>query len=131
MAIKVEIRNLEKLTSLASRYPKISQKYIDEAIVRSIGTIARETKPNVPVKTGRLVNSMVPIFRPFKGVLPFPVKYANRVHNMYPAGTPYKRPSLNKSAKAGFLTLGVSASDGAIQDAFDSALDKIVGELAR
>ena len=129
--IKVEIKNLDKITSLASRFPKLSQKYIDEAIVRSIGEIDINTKPITPVKTGRLRNSMIPIFRPFRGVYGSPLDYAERVHFLHPAGTPYRFPSLNKSAVAGFLTIGVEKSLRKINNTFATALEKIVAELAR
>ena len=128
--IKVEIKNLEKLTSLASKFPKVSQKYIDEAIVRSIGEIDIQTKPITPVKTARLRNSMIPIFRPFKGIYGSPVKYASSVHDLYSVGTPYKNPSLNKNAVAGFLAVGVRRAEKEIQNAMAIALDKIVRELA-
>ena len=130
-SIKIEIKNLDKITKLASKFPKVSQKYIDEAIVRSIGEIDINTKPLTPVKTGRLRNSMIPVFRPFRGSYGSPVKYASRVHNLYPAGSPYKNPSLNKNAMAGFLRVGVDRAEKLIGQVFASALEKIVIELAK
>ena len=88
-------------------------------------------KPNVPFKTGRLRNSMVPIFTPFKGVLGTSVPYASRVHNLHPVGEPYINPSLNKQAKAGFLALGVKNADKDIQEAMNTALAGIVAELVK
>lgn len=129
--VAIKINGLEKLTKLADKFPKVSQKHIDRAIVRSIGNIDRETKPLTPVKTGRLRNSMVPIFSPFKGVYGSPVNYASTVHDLHPAGERYLNPSLNKTAQAGFLSIGVKQSRNAINDAFGEALESIVKELAK
>jgi len=131
MSIKIEIKNLDKLTKLADKFPAISQKHIDKAIVRSIGEIDINTKPLTPVKTGRLRNSMIPIFSPFKGVYGSPVKYAERVHNLHPAGSPYLNPSLNKTAVAGFLSIGVKRSLDKINETMAIALNDIVVELAK
>jgi len=130
-SITVHINGLEKLQSLANRFPKVSQLYIDQAIVRSIGEIDIQTKPNTPVKTGRLRNSFIPIFRPFSGKYGTRVPYAQRVHDLYPAGSPYKRPSLNKNAIAGFLTVGVRDAEPKINQVFEYALDQIVKALAK
>jgi hypothetical protein len=130
-AIEVKIKGLEKLTKLAEKYPKVSQKHIDQAIVRSIGEIDIATKPLTPVKTARLRNSMVPIFRPFKGVYGSALDYASSVHDLYKPGTPYKNPSLNKRAVAGFLAVGVKRSMDKINKEMASALERIVAELAR
>ena len=131
MSVKIEIKNLDKLVKMADRYPAISQKYIDQAIVRSIGEIDIKTKPITPVKTGRLRNSMIPVFTPFKGVFGAHVSYAPRVHNLYSAGTPYKFPSLNKNAVAGFLTIGVKESEAKINQAMSDALEQIVAEMVK
>lgn len=129
--IGIKINGLDKLTSVARRYPAIAQKHLDRAIVRSIGQIDRETKPLTPVKTGRLRNSMVPIFTPFRGVYGSPVKYASDVHDLYPVGENYKNPSLNKNAVAGFLAVGVKQAGGRINEAFAEALKAIVNDLAK
>lgn len=128
--IQVEIRGLEKLTRLASKFPAVSQKHIDQAILRSIGEIDIQNKPITPVKTGRLRNSFIPIFRPFEGRYGSPVAYAQEVHDKYPVGQPYRRPSLNRSALAGFLALGVQRAQNVIDTAFNTALKNIVNELA-
>lgn len=129
--VKIEIKNLDKITSLAKKYPAVAQKHIDQAIVRSIGEIDIQTKPLTPVKSARLRNSMIPIFRPFKGIYGTNVNYASRVHNLYSAGTPYRHPSLNKNAIAGFLTVGVRRAITTVNEAFATALDKIVVDLAK
>lgn len=130
--VAVQIKGLEKLTTLASRFPAISQKFIDEAIVRSIGEIQRQALPLTPVKTSRLISDLrVPHFAPFEGAVGSNLPYAADVHDRYPAGQKYKRPSLNKNAVAGFLSVGVKQAKTTIDDAFSSALNKITEALAK
>ena len=127
--IGIQINGLDKITKWANKFPQISRKYVDKAIIRSIGEIDRKTKPLTPVKTGRLKGSLVPIFRPFTGIYGSAIPYAAAVHNLYPAGTSFKNPSLNKRAVAGFLTVGVRESNSIIDTAFREALDSMVKEV--
>jgi len=128
-AVRVEIKGLDKLRDYASRFPKIAQTHIDKAIVRSIGEIDIKTKPLTPVKTARLKGSLIPIFRPFQGVYGSSVAYARAIHDKLPEGTPFKRPSLNKRAVAGFLSVGVKQATTLINEQFKQALDNIVKEV--
>lgn len=129
--VKLEIKNWDKITKMADKYPAISRKHIDKAIVRTIGEIDIQTKPLTPVKTGRLRNSFIPIFRPFEGVYGTNVPYASDVHNLYSAGKSYKNPSLNKSAVAGFLVVGVDKAKPEANNAFKEALVNITKDLAK
>ena len=134
-SINIEIRNLEKLTSLANKFPKVAQKHIDKAIVDSISEVHIEVQPITPVKTARLKNSMVPIFSPFKGSLGTKVEYARRVHDMYSVGSPYKHrnptATTNMNAVAGFMVVAVQRAKNVINNAFAKALNDIVVELAK
>ena len=114
---------------MANAYPEISQKHIDKAIVRGIGEVARKTQPLVPVKTGNLKNSFFPQFQPFVGWIGFIVKYANAVNSLYSVGTPYKHPSKNKNAVAGFSELGAQGAMPVINSSFEKALNDIVKEM--
>ena len=131
--LSIEVRGLEKLTKMASRFPDVSQKHVDKAIVRSIGEIDRKTKPITPVKSARLRNSLRPVFRPFRGVYGTNVPYAADVHDLDPPGigNPYENPSKNKQAVAGFLTVGVKRARMVTDEAFKNALDQIVIDLAK
>ena len=130
--IAIEIKNFDKLTKLAEKYPAVARKFIDRAIVNSIGSIQRETLPITPIKNARLIADLrVPHFAPFQGRLGSSVPYARRVHDLYSAGTPYKNPSLNKRALAGFLQVGVLRSKKTIDDVFVGALKDIVNEIAK
>ncbi len=128
--ITLKINNLDKLQNVANLFPATAQKFIDEAIVKSIGEIARDTQPMIPVDTARLKNSFIPKFSPFKGTFGTNVVYANSVHDLYSAGTPYKHPSKNINAVAGFLALGTQKAQSTIQSYFDEALNKIVKALS-
>lgn len=130
--VVVEVRGLDKLQKMADKFPAITQKHIDKAIVRSIGEIEIKTKPITPVKTGVLRNSMIPVFKPFVGTFGARnVAYASKVHDMHPVGTPYFNPSKNKTAVAGFLAVGAKQAEATINEAFATAINDIVRELAK
>ena len=131
MTVKIEIKNLDKITKMADKYPAIAQRHIDKAIVRSIGEIDIQTKPFTPVKTGRLRSSMLPHFSPFQGVYGSKLPYALEVHDRYSPGTPYRHPSLNKKAIAGFLFEGARKSERVINKEFQEALDNIAEDLVK
>ncbi len=128
--VTIQIKNLDKLQAIANKFPELARLHVDDAIVRSIGEIARETQPLTPVDTARLKNSFQPKFSPFEGRYGTNVVYASSVNSLYSPGTPYKNPSKNKSAVAGFLEIGSQRAQNAIQQAFDTALQKIVSSLA-
>lgn len=133
MAITISINGLKKLERLADMYPGVAQKRVDAAIVRSIGEVDRNLIPVTPVKTAHLRNMMHGgiSFSPFQGRIGTDLPYARPVHDLYSPGTPYKNPSKNKNAVAGFLSVAADASRETIQDAFDAALDGIVYDLAQ
>jgi hypothetical protein len=130
-AIVVEIKNFDKILKLASKFPGVSQKHIDKAIVKSIGELQAKTLPLTPVKSGRLIADLrVPHFSPFQGAFGSKLPYAATVHDLYSPGTGYRRPSLNKEAVAGFMIVGVKQSQKVIDNAFAKALEDLVQELA-
>ena len=130
MAIVIEIKNLDKLTKLASKFPSVAQKHIDKTIIRSIGEIQINTLPITPIKTGRLIADLrVPHFSPFRGAFGSKLPYAATVHDKYSAGTPYPHPSLNKQAIAGFMVVGIKKSESLINKEFKKALEDIVKDL--
>lgn len=127
--IEIQVTNLNGIARMAQNCPAVAQKHIDSAITRSIATIDQNMKPITPVKTGRLRNSFMPTFRPFEGRFGSPVVYARSVHNLYSAGTPYKNPSQNKNAVAGFLEVAAVNAKSAINGLFNDALSSIIEEL--
>lgn len=126
----IKINNLDKLVSLADKFPAVAHRFVDEAIVKSIGEIARQTQPITPVDTARLKNSFQPAFKPFEGRYGSNVVYAKSVSDLHAAGTPYRHPAKNPNAVAGYLEIGSARAKAAIQNNFDIALKGIVSALA-
>lgn len=128
--IKLQITNLDKLQAFADKFPATAQKYVDSAIVQAIGELQRQSQPLIPVDTARLKNSFIPAFSPFVGIFGTAVNYATSVHDLYSAGTPYKNPSKNKNAVAGFLEIGAKRANPKIESIFNNALQKLVDSLS-
>ena len=101
------------------------------ALRSSIQAVAEKTQPLVPVKTGRLRGSFIPVIGPFQAKYGTNVEYATDVHDLYPAGQRYRNPSLNKSAVAGFLTVGIDRSRARVDRAFLNAIRQIGDELVK
>jgi hypothetical protein len=129
--ITLTVNGLAQFQRMAEKSPALAQKYADSAIAKSIGEIDRNSAPITPVDTHRLRDSIQQgnKFSPFKGSIGTSLPYAVRVHDMYSPGTPYRNPSKNKSAVAGFLTVAVGASEGTINSLFAEALEGFVKEL--
>ncbi len=132
MSITIEPKSLAKLTKIAERYPAISQKHIDDAIVRSIGEVDRNMAPLTPVDTARLRNDIHGgvRFSPFRGRIGTDLPYARKVHDLHAPGIPYKNPAKNKNAVAGFMLVAADSAESLIQKTFENVLGKIVEELA-
>lgn len=133
MAISVKIEGLNELKAKLDAFPDIAIPYVNTAIKNSIYLILRQTTPKIPVNTGRLARSF-PIgitFAPLYGEMGSNVEYAKSVHDLYAIGTPYRRPSKNPSAVAGFLNVGITESQSEMNKYFGEALDNIVRDLAK
>lgn len=130
--IAIQINGFDKLKELANRYPGIAQKRVDTAIVRSIGEVDRNLQPITPIKTTSLWNSLHGgiRFSPFQGSISSNIPYASRVHDLYSPGTPFKNPSKNKNAVAGFLTVAANGASDRINSSFADAIEGIVDDLA-
>jgi hypothetical protein len=130
--VNIQIKNIEKISQLASKFPAIAERHIDNAITRSLAEVQRQAQPITPVKTRRLWGDLqIPHLSPFQGWIDSNLPYAVTVHNLYASGTKYHNPSLNKSAVAGFLTIAVDKGKGVINDLFKTALNLIVVDLAK
>lgn len=117
---------------MASKAPSIVQKAVDKAITRSMGEIDINLMPITPVKSAFLRGELhMPHFAPFQGRIGSNLPYALRVHDLKAPGVPYRNPSLNKNAVAGFLTVAVNQSESKIQDAFNRALEDITNDIAQ
>lgn len=134
--INIEIKGLRELRGRLKRFPRISGKHVSQAINKSVFAIEAEAKPITPVKTGLLRGSYS-----FGRVLSSPftlmgrvkpnASYAQSVHDLHPPGQRYIRPSLNKNALAGFLTIGQDRAERQTDGFFQDAANNITGELAR
>jgi len=130
--VKIVIKNLDVLTKMADKFPAISEKHINNAIMRSLAEVQRQAQPITPVKTRRLWGDLqIPHLSPFQGWIGSNLPYAGFVHNKWDAGIRYRNPSLNKSAVAGFLTVAVERGKNVINDIFKRALDEIVIAIAK
>lgn len=132
MPVSIEIKGLEKLTKMAERFPVVAEKHINTAITKGLGAIYAKMAPISPVDTSRLREDFhTPHVTRFQGYIGTDLPYARRVHDMYPAGTPYKNPSKNKNAVAGFLQVGADRATPQVNQLFSEALNNITKELAQ
>ena len=130
--IAVKIEGLEELKRNLSRYPEISIPIVNKAIRNSIATILNKTIPITPVDTRVLANSLQAgmRFRDLYGEVGTEVGYSGAVHGLHSPGVPYKNPSKNKRAVAGFLQVGADQSESEFDKFFDEALSEILENIS-
>lgn len=132
MDVTITINGLDKMRKLAEKYPATAEKYVNTAILKSLGAVYGNMASITPVKTARLREDFhTPHVSRFQGWIGSSLPYAIHVHNLYSPGTPYKRPSLNKSAIAGFLTYGANESKGKINGFFNDAIAGTLKEISQ
>lgn len=152
MAAELQIKGIEKLTKLASKYPAISEKFVNTAISRSLVRVFGEEKREAPfgVTAALRDNWRVDVGR-FEGRLTSNTPYAKTVHdggipNPFPSGETLKPWALKKGlnpwavAKAirkrghiianPFLDRAAKNADAGINSEFTDAISKIVEALA-
>ena len=79
--VAIEIKNLSQLQQTLREYPRISEPILQKAIYASIAILAKHTtRPTVPFRTGRLIQSFVPRFARLQGRWGPTVRYAIYVH---------------------------------------------------
>lgn len=154
MAIVVKIKNLEKLTELASKFPAASEKHINKAINSSLVRIFGQEKQEAPFgTTGQLRDRWNILLGRFVGKLRSGVAYALAVHegtkpNPRKIGL-YKNPDFvrwavrrglnpflvarsiaKKGTKANpFLQRAVDKEEKAVDREFENALKNIVADI--
>lgn len=134
-SITLKVKGFAELRKQLNKSPEIVAKHIRDMINNSIEEIEARAKPITPVKTGRLVNSYAlgreqATSRMLTGKVSPSVNYALSVHDLYPPGTRYKRPSKNRNAVAGFLAVGTKEATPQIGRFIKDAGDQITRELA-
>jgi len=133
--VTVKIKGLEEIKRRINRFPEISGKHVAQAINLSVRAIEAKTILVAPVATGTLVGRF-PLDREIasasslRGVVATRVPYAAEVHDLYPPGTRYKRPTKNLIAVAGFLEVGKDAAQNQVDRFFAAALRSITKDLA-
>lgn len=147
--INIELKNFDKLIEMAEKYPQISERYIGNAIQRSLVRIFAEEKKQAPFGvTARLRDDWELKVGRFEGYLKSRAPYALGVHE----GTPphYVAPSEIKAwaekrginpyavahsiAKKGtmpnpFFQRAVDLTEDSVNKEFDVALDSIIKEM--
>ena len=133
--VTVKIKGLEEIKRRINRFPEISGKHVAQAINESVLAIESKAKPITPVAQGILVGSYAfgrvrATQTSLRGVVNPTTPYAAEVHDLYPPGTPYKRPTKNPRALAGFLEVGKDAAQNQVDRFFAAALRSITKDLA-
>lgn len=149
--IKVEIKGLNKLINFAEQYPEISEKYINQAINRSLLRIWGKEKTEAPFGvSGTLRDNWIVQVGRFEGALKANAPYALFVEegtkpHMPPVDeiTPWaKKKGINpwavaisiskKGTKANpFLQRSVDAVKSDIEGEFATALQSAMDEVAQ
>ena len=154
MAVALKVNGLNKIMTLAERYPAISQKHIDKAIGVSINLIWATSVSKSPIgATGNLRRGWVKEFTPFYGRLSNTTSYASDVeygtppHYVSPAelepwvkkkGLPpwlakvISRSIEKKGTKANpFFSDSIDYVSDAVDNEFTKALSEITSELSK
>lgn len=149
--VKLEIKNLSKLTALATRYPAASERHVGAAIKRSLVRIFGEEKKEAPVGvSAQLRDRWELVTARFAGSLTSGVNYAKGVHDgrgphyVSPAAlapwaakkglNPYavSKSIERKGTKANpFLQRAVDNTAKAVENEFAVAIDAILTDVTR
>jgi len=133
IAISFKIKNVNELRRNITRFPRVAQGAVADAINRAVTIVEQKTKPLTPVKTGKLraqfeLDRIIASPTSSRGAVRNTTPYALAVHNLHPVGTFYRNPSRNRGARAGFLILGRDKAEAEIDRVFEKALDFIIDE---
>jgi len=128
--ISVSIPNLPKFQKALKKTPELAAKYFKDAFEQSLLQIERETKPLVPVDTGRLrasfgkTGTLHSIWKIQKtsATIGSDVEYAVAVHE----GNQRHRLGQRK-----FLEVGVQKATSKIKQFFLDAYQKVFNDIAR
>lgn len=150
--VSIQIIGLDKLIALGEKYPATSEKYINNAINRSLVRVLGEEKQQAPVSTGNLRDNWSINLGRFTGSLVSNAPYASAVEN---GSRPHMPPATNNAfvmwcnkkglnpwavarniAKNGtkpnpFLQRAVDLQKDNINGEFKNALDSVLSELTK
>lgn len=118
--INVTIKNLPEIRRAFSQSPKLTVKYVNRAIEKSLLSIERDSKINTPVRTGYLRASHRTLFGNLRGELEPKAAYAIYVHE----GTRYMRARP-------FLLNAVNSNESLVEREFKQAVQTVLDDIGR
>ncbi len=153
MSITISPKSLEKLTRLSEKYPAVAEKYVNDAIQKSLVRVFGAEKIEAPFGvTANLRDNWTVRTGRFQGALTSNVPYARTVHeggvpDFFPSGETLKpwaaKKGLNPWAVAAaikrrghlianpFLDRAAKSSEAGVIDTFEKAVGFILEELSQ
>ena len=131
MALKltIEAPDVEEQIRKLQGFPAIAFRSLQKGIVRTVERLREEVVPLTPVDTGLLVSRWRVRVNNLNGIVFNHTSYAEFVHNIWPAGVPYRNPSKNKKALSGFLSVASDIVDSEVERIFKEEMDKGLEEI--
>lgn len=118
--IRVEIKNLAQIKAAFAQSPRVMARELNIAIQKAVLAIARQSRINTPVDTGRLRASTYERFSNLKGEVGTNTNYDIFVHE----GTRFMR-------SRPYLRTAVQSNDTAIQGFFREAVQHTLDKIAK
>jgi len=118
--VQIKIKNLPEIRRAFTQAPRLTVKYVNKAIARSLLKVERDSKLNTPVDTGYLRASHTTRLLNLKGEVEPMAKYAIYVHE----GTRFMRPRP-------FLLEAVNDNEKFVQDEFEKAMQDVFDDIGR
>lgn len=118
--VQIKIKNLPQIRRAFAKAPRLTVKYVNRAIARSLLKIERDSKLNAPVDTGYLRASHTTRLLPLKGEVEPMARYAIYVHE----GTRFMRARP-------FLLKAVNENERFVQDEFERAMQDVFDDIGR
>lgn len=114
MQVSIQIKNINQIRYAFLRAPQKMSIELDKAIRKSTFQIARQSRVNTPVDTGRLRSSHTETFGRMRGIIEPKAEYAEFVHD----GTRFMRGRP-------FLADAVESEESQVQEFFKQAVENV------
>lgn len=118
--VQITIKNLPEIRRAFSQAPRLTVKYVNRAIARSLLKIERDSKLNAPVDTGYLRASHTTRLSNLRGEVEPMATYALYVHE----GTRFMR-------SRPFLFDAVSDNEKFVETEFEKAVQDVFDDIGR
>jgi hypothetical protein len=137
-AVSVQLVNFERLQEVADRYPQVSEKYVGQAIQRSLLRVMGSAKREAPMGvTGFLVNKWSVKMGRFTGSLVSDSEHAVYVHNgtkphwapIDPLAKWAQRKGLNPYAVRNSIAMKGTRANPFLRRAVDKEVENIDNEM--